>query len=257
MPGEPGRSGASVTVLRVDIVSLLINNPVAIMVGLIGGVFTILAVLITRGTMRGSSRKQRTDEYRRDVRSAASSVVSAARTFIDAAKAFRGSIFWIKDAVRSTPGHDERYLACKKAKAELDGKLAEFELLVNNDMLSKAAIWVKINSTMADCATFNISFSSQWSTYTETQLEDELELIHKHTVDLEKKALPKFLECVKECVPHTIVEEKRRRARILRPFASPWRWLRNQHRKNFPSSSPKQKPAADRAAPAVGDHAST
>jgi hypothetical protein len=112
------------TVTPMDIVKLLATNAGQIVAALVGSVVTLVGVLITRGTMRGSSRTQRTDDYCREVRSVASSVVRAARTFIDATKASKGSIFWIKDAVRSTPGHDERYLACKKAKAELNEKLA-------------------------------------------------------------------------------------------------------------------------------------
>ena len=60
------RSGTSTTVPPVDIATLLTNNAGPIVGGLIGSASTILAVLIIRGTMRGSSRKQRTDEYRRE-----------------------------------------------------------------------------------------------------------------------------------------------------------------------------------------------
>lgn len=266
VPDEPALSEASVTVPHVDldIAKLLTDNAGTMVASLSAIVGAIVGGLIVRGTARSSSRTQRTDEYRREVRSAASSVVRAVRTFIDATKAFERSIFWIKEAVRSTPGHDERYIACKKAKAELNEKLADFELLTDTDALSTVAFMVGVNSTLADCATFNLSFSSQWPNYTETQLEDELKQIRKYTEDLERKTLPKFLERVKERAPHTIVEERRRRKRILRPFTASWRWLIKQHRKNLPPSSPKQKPPAepdplpdDNATPAARDHVST
>jgi hypothetical protein len=265
IPPYPKETGTADNVPPVDIATLLTNNTGPIVGGLIGSTSTILAVLITRGTMRSSSRKQRTDDYRREVRSAASTIVGAAGTFIDAAKAFSGSIFWTKEAVRSTPGHNERYLACQKAKAGLDEKLAGFELLIDIDALSTAAFMVHFNSTMADFATFNVSFSSQWPEYTEAQLEDELKQIRKYTEDLEKKGLPKFLECVKKYVPPTIVEENRRRKRLLRPFAASWRWLIKQHRKNLLPSPPKQEPspeastlpARDGVAPVTVDHVAT
>jgi hypothetical protein len=107
----------------VDIVTLLTNNTGPIVGGLIGSSSTILTVLITRATMRGSSRKQRTDEYRREVRSAASSAVIAARAFIDARECIRESAFWFQGTIQTTSGHDESYLAYQEAKVELEQRL--------------------------------------------------------------------------------------------------------------------------------------
>lgn len=238
------RSGTSASVPPVNLVSLLAANAGPIVGGLIGSVSTILAVLITRGALRSSSRKERTDEYRREVRSAASSIVRAAHTFIDAAKAFEGSMFWINEAVRITPDHDESYLACQTARAEVDEKTTDFEFLVDIDVLSRAASMLYVHASMAYFAMFTINDSSEWRNYTESGLEDEKKKIREYT-DILEKALPKFRERVKLYVPHTIVEERRRRKRILRPFTTSWRWLMKQHRKNLPHSPPKRKPAAE------------
>lgn len=187
--------------MSMDIAEPLATNAGPIAAGLTTGVVTLLGVLITRGTMRGSSRTQRTDDYRREVRSAASSVVRATRTFADAIKAFERSIFWIRGAVHTIPSYDERYLACQKGKAELNEKLADFELLIDIDALSRVAFMVTVYSTMANVATFNVSFRSQRSDYTETQLEEELKQVHKYRKDLEKRVLPKFVESVKKYAP--------------------------------------------------------
>jgi nitrate reductase gamma subunit len=110
-----------------NIVKLLHANAGSILAGLVGGLITLVGVLITRRTTRGTARLQRTDDYRREVRSAASAVLGAARTFIDAARALDMSIFWIRDAVQSTPDHEERYLACQAARAKLQEKLEYFD----------------------------------------------------------------------------------------------------------------------------------
>lgn len=164
-PASPEWAGTSVTVPSVDITSLLTANAGPIVGGLIGSVATILGVLITRGTVRSSSQKERTDEYRREVRSAASSIVRTAHTFMDSANAFEKSIFWIEDAVRATPDHDESYLACQTAKAELDEKVADFTFLVDIDVLSKAAFRLYVNALMAYNAIATINMSSEWPKY--------------------------------------------------------------------------------------------
>jgi hypothetical protein len=96
--------GVSATVRPVDldIVKLLVTNAGSILAGLVGGLIALVGVLITRRTTRGTARLQRTDDYRREVRSAASAFVAAARAFIDAARALGMLIFWIRDAVQST-----------------------------------------------------------------------------------------------------------------------------------------------------------
>lgn len=235
MRGEPERSEAWVNVLPVDLdlAKLLATNAGPIVGGLLATIGGIVGGLIVRGTARSSSRKERTDEYRREVRSAASSIVRAARTFIDAATAFNRSIFWIQNAVRTTPDHDESYLACQAARAELDEKVADFQFLVDIDALSDAAFMVYVHTSMAYYAMFNINSRSELANYTEAKLEDERNQIRKFTEALEKKALPKFRESVKKYVPHTIVEEKRRRTRIPRALTASWRWLMKQHRKNL------------------------
>lgn len=121
-PTCPERSGTSASVPPVDVVNLLTANAGPIVGGLIGSVATILGVLITRGTVRSLSRKERADEYRREMRSAVSSIVREARTFIDAASAFERSMFWINDAVRITPDHNESYLRLS-AQPHTDSKL--------------------------------------------------------------------------------------------------------------------------------------
>lgn len=241
VPAKAERSGASVNVplVNLDLAKLLTDHAGPIVGALIATIGGIVGGLIVRGTARSSSRKERTDEYRREVRSAASSIVRAARTFIDAATAFNRSIFWIQDAVRTTPDHDESYLACQAARAELDEKVADFQFLGDIDVLSDAAFMVYIHASMAYYAMFNINSSSEWANYTEAKLEDEREQIRKFTNALEKKALPKFRESVKKYVPHTIVEEKRRRTRIPRALIASWRWLMKQHRKNLPPSPPR------------------
>jgi hypothetical protein len=221
-----------------DIAKLLATNAGAIVGGLIGSVATLLSVLITRGTMLSSSRKVRTDEYRREVRSAASSVVGAARSFIDATNAFEKSISWVKGAVRTTSGHDERYLAYQAARGELEEKIANFEFLVDIDMLAKAAHAITFHTLLIELSIPQINTSKLLS-YTEAMFRVDLKGIRDQTKALEKTALPNFRESVKKYVPHTIVEEKRRRERILLPFTASWCWLIKQHRKNLPPSPPQ------------------
>lgn len=206
-----------------DIVRLLVDNAGPIVGYLIGSVATILAVLITRGTVRSSSRTERTDEYRREVRSAASSIVRTAHTFIDSANAFEKSMFWIEDTVGVTPDHDESYLACQRAKAELDEKVEDFTLLVDIDVLFRVAVSLYANALMAYNAMATINMSAEWPKYTEDRLKAGLEKVYQHVDILEAKAVPNFRKCVHKYMPHTIVEENRRRARILRPFTASWR----------------------------------
>lgn len=264
-PDEPERSGASVIMPPVDIMSLLADNAGPIVGGLIGSVATLVGVLITRGTMRGSSRKQRTDEYRREVRSAASSVVSAAHTFIDAAIVLERSVFLVKDTVRTPSGHDQRYYAYQHARVELEEKIADFEFLVDIDMLSKAARAITVHALLTDLSIPEIIDESKFSHYTEATLGDDLKAIRMHTDSLKKTILPAFRESVIKYVPHTIVEERRRRKRIFRLFTIFWTWLVKQHRKNLSHTPPKQTPPTrtgpppvpQSIAPTTKDHAIT
>jgi hypothetical protein len=204
--------------------------------------------LIAGGTAHGLSRTQRTDEYRREVRSAASSIVRAARPFLDAASAFKNSIFWINDAVRVASGHDESYRACQTAMAELAEKIADFQLLVDIDVLSKSAFMVSVYAKMAydeiDTITIESKIGSR-ANFTEARLDDELEQIRKHLKTLEEKVLPKFRECVHKYIPHAIVGAKRRRERILRPITASWRRLTQRCRKNPKPCPAKQKTPAE------------
>lgn len=244
--------------------SFLTANP-AIVGGLIGGASAIMVGLIVRSTARGSSRTQRTDEYRREVRSAASSIVRAARPFLDAARAFERSIFWDKGTARTRTGHDESFRACQTAMAEFEEKIADFRLLVDIDMLSGSAAMASVHAKLAYDAIENIQHDSGWTNFTEAQLDNELEQIRKYAHNLEKKVLPEFRKCVHKYMPHTIVGAKRRHERILRPVTASWRWLMDQHRKNLAPSPAKQKPPAqtgpppahDSATPAAEDHLET
>src|SRR5918997_187573 len=102
---------------------------------------------------------------------------------------------------------------------------------------------------MAYFSMVTTNISSEWSKCTEAQPEDELKEIQSRTKTLEKNAVPNFRECVHKYVPHTIVEERRRRRRIIRPFTASWRWLIKQHRKNLPPTPPKQTPSAKTGPP--------
>jgi hypothetical protein len=250
----------------VDIATLLTNNTGPIIGGLIGSASTLLTVLITQYTMRSSSRKERTDEYHREVRSAASSIVHTAHIFIDSANAFEKSMFW-EDTVRITRDHDESYRACQTANAELQDKIEDFNLLVDINALSKAAFRLRVNTLTAYNAIATINMLPEWPRYTEDRLKAGLEKIYQHMITLEAKALPNFQECVYKYMHHTIVDDKRqrRRTRILRPFTASWRWLIKQHRKNLPRTPPKQTPptrtgpppACQSTAPTTEDHATT
>jgi hypothetical protein len=249
----------------VDIVTLLTNNTGPIVGGLVGSATTILAVLITRATMRGSSRKQRTDEYRREVRSAANSVVIAARAFIDAASAFERSVFWFQGTIQTTSGHDERYLAYQEAKVELEQKIADFQSLVDIDVLSKAARTIRFHALLIELAIPEINDASKLSNYPESNFRSDLKDIRKSVEALRKTALPEFRDSVIKYMPHTIVEEHRRRMRILRLFPTIWCWLVKQYHKNLSSSRPKQEPSAEISTPpadegitpTAGDHTAT
>lgn len=249
-----------------DIATLLTNNTGPIVGGLIGSASTLFAVLITQYTMRSSSRRERTDEYHREVRSAAHSIVHTAHTFIDSANVFERSMSW-EDAVRITQDHDESYRACQTANAELDEKIKEFNFLVDINVLSKTASRLRANTWAAYNAISTINMSPEWPRYTEDRLKAELEKINQHLIILEAKVLPNFQECVYKYMHHTIVHDKRQRqgTRILRPFTASWRWLIKQHRKNLPRTPPKQTPPTPNRpttrpqsiAPTTEDHATT
>lgn len=213
-----------------DIVELLATNAGPIVAGLIGSVATLMGVLITRTTMRRSSRTQRTDDYRREVRSAASSVVGAARAFIDAASTYGRSVFWIEGSVRTTSDHNERYLTYQKTSVELEEKIADFEFLVDIDMLAAASLVINFHVELAHLARPEPKLSN----YTQAEFRQDLTEFQKQVNDLKKTSLPGFRKSVIKHVPHTIVEERRRRKRILNLFITSWRWLIEQHRKNIP-----------------------
>jgi hypothetical protein len=222
----PQSQARQLACLTVDVASL----PPAT-VSIVGGLLAaIVGGLITRGVARNSSRKERIDEYRREVRAAASAIVRTAHTLIDSANSFEKSMSWSEDAVRITPDHDESYRACQTAKVELDEKVADFTLLVDLDVLSKAATKLHINATTTYNAIATINMSPEWPKYTEQRLKAGLENIYQHVLMLEAKVVPNFRQCVYNYIPHTIVDEKRRRARRLLPFSASWRWIKHQHR---------------------------
>ncbi|MDQ2882332.1 MAG: hypothetical protein M3Y48_14280 [Actinomycetota bacterium] len=125
-----------------DIMSVLTASGLGAVVG------AAVNGLLARGTARSSSRTEREDEYRREVRSAASAVVRSAHTFVHAAKALEESMCWIQDAVRVTPDRNDKYLACEAAKAELAEKIVDFQLLVDADELPDAAFRVQARATV-------------------------------------------------------------------------------------------------------------
>jgi hypothetical protein len=213
--GEPGNIKHINYRAVVDIASLLTASSVGVIVG----------SLITRGTARSSSRTERTDEYRREVRSAASLIVGATRSFIDAAMAFERSIYWVKGAVQTTSGHDETYIACQETIVDLAEKIANFEFLVDIDILSKTAHMIYRYVGLTDIAVCGINIASRLPNYTEAEFKVDLKEIREQTLSLEKTALPEFRECVKKYVPHTIVEEKRWRKSIVRALTVPWHRL--------------------------------
>jgi hypothetical protein len=222
-----------------DIAKLLAANAGTIVGGLIGSASTILTVLITRGTVRSSSRTEREDEYRREVWSAASSIVGAARSFIDATSAFERSISSVKDAGRTTSGHDERCLAYQEARAELEEKIANFEFLVDIDMLSKATLAIIFHVLLIELS-IPIIITSELSNDAEAKFRIDLKSTRDQIKILEKTDLPNFRESVKKYVPHTIVEERRRRKCIPRALAASWHRLMQK----LPPLPPKQDPPA-------------
>jgi hypothetical protein len=222
-----------------DIAKLLAANAGTIVGGLIGSASTMLTVLITRGTVRSSSRTEREDEYRREVRSAASSIVGAARSFINATNAFERSISWVKDAVRTTSGHDERYLAHQETRVELEEKIANFEFLADIDILSKSTLAITFHVLLIELS-IPVITTSELSNDTEANFRIDLKSIRDQIKTLEKTDLPNFRQSVKKYVPHTIVEERRRRKRIPRALAVSWHRLMQK----LPPLPPKQDPPA-------------
>jgi len=106
---------------------------------------TLLAValggLIARGMARWSSPTERTDEYRHEVRSAASAVVSAAEVYGNAVRDFIKSIVWIDDhsGAHALPEARESYTRCGQTHAALDKKVADFDFLIDVDTMSR--VW--------------------------------------------------------------------------------------------------------------------
>jgi hypothetical protein len=108
-------------------------------------------LVLGRGALRLNATVSQA-AHRREVRSAASSVVGATRAFLDVVQLIERSVFWVKDAVRTPSGHGERYLAYQVATVELQEKISNFEFLVDIDMLSKAARTITFHVLLTDLA---------------------------------------------------------------------------------------------------------